>query len=252
MNTIVYHGSAADRNALREFEFAYEADRPKSGLGLNSLYLKKCKPKKLSSGERPWMVQVVITTPEMIVTDDFVELTCIEWEAVVVDEAHRLKNHNSKLAVNLRDSRFKFEHIVLLTGTPIQNDVQEFWTLLNFIDPESFSSMDDFMDRYGDIKSKERVDELHNEIRPYILRRLKEDVEKSVPPKEETLIEVELTLAQKKYYRALYEVSLPSNGGIGFVCTNTVSCEEKREIPSQKHQKVSRRSKSEQFSYAAA
>ena len=61
------------------------------------------------------------------------------------------------------------------------------------------------MERYGDMKSKERVDELHEEIRPYILRRLKEDVERSVPPKEETLIEVELTVAQKQYYRALYE-----------------------------------------------
>lgn len=61
------------------------------------------------------------------------------------------------------------------------------------------------MKSYGDMKSKERVDELHEEIRPYILRRLKEDVERSVPPKEETLIEVELTVAQKQYYRALYE-----------------------------------------------
>lgn len=61
------------------------------------------------------------------------------------------------------------------------------------------------MEQYGDMKSKERVDQLHEEIRPYILRRLKEDVEKSVPPKEETLIEVELTVLQKQYYRALYE-----------------------------------------------
>ena len=65
--------------------------------------------------------------------------------------------------------------------------------------------MEDFMDQFGDIKSKDRIDELHETIRPYILRRLKEDVEKSVPPKEETLIEVELTVLQKQYYRALYE-----------------------------------------------
>jgi chromodomain-helicase-DNA-binding protein 7 len=83
--------------------------------------------------------------------------------------------------------------------------VQEFWTLLNFIEPNEFDDEDDFVERFGDMKSKERVDELHEEIRPYILRRLKEDVEKSVPPKEETLIEVELTVAQKQYYRALYE-----------------------------------------------
>ena len=68
--------------------------------------------------------------------------------------------------------------------------MQELWTLLNFINPDTFDDLDDFLEHYGDIKSKEKVDELHETIRPYILRRLKEDVEKSVPPKEETLIEV--------------------------------------------------------------
>ena len=82
---------------------------------------------------------------------------------------------------------------------------REFWTLLNFIDPKEYDDIDDFMEEYGDMKSKERIDDLHEKIRPYILRRLKEDVEKSVPPKEETLIEVELTILQKQYYRALYE-----------------------------------------------
>ena len=151
------------------------------------------------------MVDVVITTPEMLVTDDYAELAAIKWEVLVVDEAHRLKNHSSKLASNLRDSRFQFESTLLLTGTPIQNNMQEMWTLLNIVDPDSFDDIDEFLDRYGDIKSKDRVDELHETIRPYILRRLKEDVEKSVPPKEETLIEVELTVLQKQYYRALYE-----------------------------------------------
>lgn len=86
--------------------------------------------------------------------------------------------------------------------------MEELWTLMHFINPHDFDSLDEFMDQYGDIKSKERVDELHETIRPYILRRLKEDVEKSVPPKEETLIEVELTTLQKQYYRALYEKNL--------------------------------------------
>ena len=204
LNTIIYHGSAEDRRLIRELEMAYEVNRP-SSIGMNQLYLRKCLPKRGAKYQSSWMVQVVITTPEMLVTDDFAELTAIDWDMLVVDEAHRLKNLNSKLGTNLRDSRFDFDHKLLLTGTPIQNDVQEFWTLLNFIDPEGFDDADEFLDKYGDMKSKERVDELHDEIRPYILRRLKEDVEKSVPPKEETLIEVELTVAQKKYYRALYE-----------------------------------------------
>ena len=116
-----------------------------------------------------------------------------------------MKNHSSKFAVKLRDAKLKFGFKLLLTGTPIQNDVQEFWTLLNFIDPDGFGDPDEFYEKYGDMKSKDRIDELHEQIRPYILRRLKEDVEKSVPPKEETLIEVELTVMQKQYYRALFE-----------------------------------------------
>ena len=61
------------------------------------------------------MTQVIITTPEMLVTDDFNELTAVEWELLVVDEAHRLKSHSSKLAVNLRDDRFVFKNTLLLT-----------------------------------------------------------------------------------------------------------------------------------------
>lgn len=205
LNAIIYHGSAKDRELIREHEFAFECDKPKSGVAFNSSYLKKCMPRGRSKLERQWMAQVVITTPELLVADDFSELTAVEWEVLVVDEAHRLKNHQSKLAVNLRDERFQFNHTLLLTGTPIQNDMKELWTLLNFIDPEQFKEMEEFLEKYGDIKSKERIDELHESIRPYILRRLKEDVEKSVPPKEETLIEVELTVLQKQYYRALYE-----------------------------------------------
>jgi chromodomain-helicase-DNA-binding protein 7 len=100
--------------------------------------------------------------------------------------------------MNLRDNRFRFQHKLLLTGTPIQNEIKEFWTLLNFIDPKNYADVEEFLKLYDNIKSKERIDELHENIRPYILRRLKEDVEKSVPPKEETLIEVELTITQKQ------------------------------------------------------
>lgn len=200
LNTIIYHGSAEDRRVLRELEMAYAEDRPKNSLSLN--YLQKCQTR--GQGQA-WMVDVLITTPEIMVAADAGELASVEWDVLVVDEAHRLKNHNSKLAETLRSSKFTFHHRILLTGTPIQNDVKEFWTLLHFIDPESFASSRVFLEKYGDMKDKETIDELHEEIRPYILRRLKEDVEKSVPPKEETLVEVELTLEQKQYYRALYE-----------------------------------------------
>lgn len=204
LNTCVYHGSAKDREYIREFEMAYETDRP-TNVSFNAHFLQKCHRRGAARWERTWMTQVVITTPEMLVTEDFLELTAVQWEVLVVDEAHRLKNHTSKLASNLRHERFHFGSTLLLTGTPIQNNMNEMWTLLNIVDPDKFDDVGEFLEKYGDMKSKERVDELHESIRPYILRRLKEDVEKSVPPKEETLIEVELTVLQKQYYRALYE-----------------------------------------------
>lgn len=74
-----------------------------------------------------------------------------------------------------------------------------------FIDEESFGDAEEFLEKYGDMKTKESVDELHETLRPYILRRLKEDVEKSMPAKEETIIETELTISQKIFYKALYE-----------------------------------------------
>ena len=169
LNTIVYHGSANDRERVRIDEFAFAKDRDKIGkVGVNEKYLNKVRNQwKGGKWERTWMAQVVITTPEMLVTDDFAELAAVEWEILVVDEAHRLKNHASKLANNLRDSRFVFNHSLLLTGTPIQNNMQELWTLLHFIDPDSFENLDGFMEKYGKLNNT-TVDELHETIRPYM------------------------------------------------------------------------------------
>lgn len=121
LNTIVYHGSAEDRHHIRQNEFAYLIDRPAS-IGANTVYLKKCTPAKKGGG--PWMANVVICTPEMLTAEDSHELAAVKWEVMVVDEAHRLKNHNSKLAITLRKDLFSFKHKVLLTGTPIQNDMK--------------------------------------------------------------------------------------------------------------------------------
>jgi len=205
LNAIVYHGGAEDRCILKQYEFAFIRDRPTTDAIPGRNYLMRCKNRKGGKADNPWMVDVVIATPEMLVTDDAFDLSAVNWDVLVVDEAHRLKNHNSKLGLNLRDDRFKFNFKILCTGTPIQNDMKELWTLMYFIDDKSFGDMDEFLEKYGNMKSKEAVDDLHETLRPYILRRLKEDVEKSMPPKEETIIDVELTLSQKQYYRALYE-----------------------------------------------
>ncbi|CAN0439936.1 unnamed protein product, partial [Laminaria digitata] len=81
----------------------------------------------------------------------------------------------------------------------------ELWTLLNLVDESKFKNKNAFIEEYGDLQDAEDVSKLQGNIKPYLLRRMKEDVEKAVPPKEETIIEVELTEIQKQYYRAIYE-----------------------------------------------
>ncbi|MGM5143005.1 SNF2-related protein, partial [Escherichia coli] len=77
--------------------------------------------------------------------------------------------------------------------------------MLNFCSPLEFCRKDEFVEKFGSLSDAQQVKELHNVLKPYLLRRVKEDVEKSLPPKEETIIEVALTPIQKKYYKAIYE-----------------------------------------------
>lgn len=67
---------------------------------------------------------------------------------------------------------------------------QELWALLHFADSERFSDLQEFLSQFGDLKDSGHVAQLHGVLKPYLLRRIKEDVEKSLPPKEETIIEV--------------------------------------------------------------
>uniref|UniRef100_A0A8C7EDS1 Helicase ATP-binding domain-containing protein n=1 Tax=Nothoprocta perdicaria TaxID=30464 RepID=A0A8C7EDS1_NOTPE len=138
----------------------------------------------------------LITTFEMILSD-CPELREIEWRCVVIDEAHRLKNRNCKLLDSLKHMDLVS---VLLTGTPLQNTVEELFSLLHFLEPSQFPSEAEFLKDFGDLKTEEQAI-----LKPMMLRRLKEDVEKNLAPKQETIIEVELTNIQKKYYRAILE-----------------------------------------------
>ena len=142
---------------------------------------------------------------------DYEEIAEVPWRAVVVDEAHRLRNINSKLlecfkAVVLKGQQaYGYQHRILMTGTPLQNNTQELWSLLNFIEPAKFPDMDKFAVRFGSMQTQEQVESLQRRIAPHLLRRVKEDVAKDIPPKEETIIDVELTTLQKQYYRAIFE-----------------------------------------------
>ncbi|KAG2523493.1 hypothetical protein JM16_002260 [Phytophthora kernoviae] len=185
MNCVVYHdseGGADIRAFLREqeFHFASEAHRRRGIYKFN----------------------VMVTSYQTLMMDAE-HLENIHWRYIVIDEAHKLKNREAKLLQVLHG--FTWDSCLLMTGTPLQNGVFELWCLLNFIEPDKFPSQQQFYDEFGDLSTAEQVAQLHEQLRPYMLRRVKEDVEKSIPPKEETIVDVELTTMQKKYYRAIFE-----------------------------------------------
>ncbi|KAG7326696.1 hypothetical protein KOW79_010097 [Hemibagrus wyckioides] len=183
INVIVYHGSQISRQMILQYEMYHRNEQGNIIPGLFKFH-------------------GVITTFEMIMAD-CPELKKVNWRCVVIDEAHRLKNRNCKLLEGLK--LMNLEHKVLLTGTPLQNSVEELFSLLNFLEPVQFPSESTFLEEFGDLKTEEQVKKLQAILKPMMLRRLKDDVEKNLAPKEETIIEVELTNIQKKYYRAILE-----------------------------------------------
>lgn len=190
LNIVFYHGSADARNFLVQQEFYYtDQFTPKA----DAAKLKKHHITKF---------HILITTYEVVLKDISV-LSKIKWKALIVDEAHRLKNPKARLFEELATVPRDF--CVLLTGTPLQNSTEELWALLHFSDPIAFKSKDDFIEKFGQLENAKQVSDLHLLLKPYLLRRVKEDVEKSLPPKEETIFEVFLTPIQKKYYKAIYE-----------------------------------------------
>uniref|UniRef100_A0A669BXR9 Chromodomain helicase DNA binding protein 6 n=1 Tax=Oreochromis niloticus TaxID=8128 RepID=A0A669BXR9_ORENI len=183
MNVIVYHGSQISRQMILQYEMFHRDPQGNTIPGVLKFH-------------------GLITTFEMIMAD-CPELKKLHWRCVVIDEAHRLKNRNCKLLEGLK--LMNLEHKVLLTGTPLQNSVEELFSLLNFLEPLQFPSESTFLEEFGDLKTDEQVKKLQAILKPMMLRRLKDDVEKNLAPKEETIIEVELTNIQKKYYRAILE-----------------------------------------------
>uniref|UniRef100_A0A8C8AU53 Chromodomain helicase DNA binding protein 1 like n=1 Tax=Otus sunia TaxID=257818 RepID=A0A8C8AU53_9STRI len=127
-----------------------------------------------------------------------------DWAALVVDEAHRLKNQSSLLYKTL--SEFSVGFSLLLTGTPIQNSLQELYSLLSFIEPDIFprEQVKDFVEYYQAIeKESEPAKELHNLLQPFLLRRVKSEVAAELPKKVEVVLYHGMSALQRKYYKAI-------------------------------------------------
>ena len=187
----------------------------------------------------PQAFDVLVTTYEMCLREK-PTLQKLSWEYIVIDEAHRIKNVDSALSQIVR--AFTSRSRLLITGTPLQNNLMELWSLLNFLLPDVFSSADDFeawfqrkgdtstetsqADDAGTIEAKPKddhdddadrhgsiVQQLHKVLRPFLLRRVKADVEQSLLPKKEINVFVGLSDMQRKWYKSLLEKDIEAVNG---------------------------------------
>ncbi|XWS29305.1 hypothetical protein CRYUN_Cryun24cG0017600 [Craigia yunnanensis] len=194
MNAIIYHGNKKVRDEIR----------------------RKHMPKVIGP-----KFPIVVTSYEMAMCDAKRCLRHYEWKYVVVDEGHRLKNFECKLVKELK--HLHAGNKLLLTGTPLQNNLAELWSLLNFILPDIFQSQEEFeswFDFSGKINgevSKEEIEEkrraqvvakLHAILRPFLLRRMKADVEQMLPRKKEIILYASLTEHQRNFQDHLLNKTL--------------------------------------------
>ncbi|OAY70014.1 ATP-dependent DNA helicase DDM1 [Ananas comosus] len=183
LSAIIYHGTRKERAEIRRKYMS-----------------KQISPK----------FPIIVTSYEVALNDAKL-LSHYKWKYVVVDEGHRLKNSKCILLRELR--RLQIENKLLLTGTPLQNNLAELWSLLNFILPDIFSSHQEFESWFNlsgrgnsenqpeENEEKRRVQvisKLHSILRPFLLRRMKEDVEKMLPRKKEIILYANITEHQKE------------------------------------------------------
>ncbi|KAJ8338893.1 hypothetical protein SKAU_G00356790 [Synaphobranchus kaupii] len=172
LNVVVYLGDISSRGMIRTHEWMHPQN------------------KRLK-------FNILLTTYEILLKDKSF-LGNVNWAFIGVDEAHRLKNDDSLLYKTMMD--FKSNHRLLITGTPLQNSLKELWSLLHFIMPEKFHSWDLFEQDHGKGRDSGYTS-LHKELEPFLLRRVKKDVEKSLPAKVEQILRVEMSAIQKQYYK---------------------------------------------------
>ncbi|KAI5811750.1 chromatin remodelling complex ATPase chain ISW1 [Peziza echinospora] len=157
---------------------------------------------------------VLITSYEMVLREK-AHLKKFAWEYIIVDEAHRIKNEESSLAQIIR--LFNSRNRLLITGTPLQNNLHELWALLNFLLPDVFgdsAAFDQWFETQGGDQDKV-VKQLHKVLRPFLLRRVKSDVEKSLLPKKELNLYIGMSEMQVRWYQKILEKDIDAVNGAG-------------------------------------
>lgn len=155
-------------------------------------------------------IHVLITSYNLIVGGgkDQMRLQRVKWHYMILDEAQAIKNNASRRWKTLLN--FQTRNRLLLSGTPIQNSMAELWALLHFIMPKLFDNHEQFQEWFSkDIEqhsmdqgelNKHQLKRLHLILQPFMLRRLKKDVEQEIAPKVEEIIQCDMTFRQKTLY----------------------------------------------------
>ncbi|KAL8676999.1 MAG: hypothetical protein Q9186_006534 [Xanthomendoza sp. 1 TL-2023] len=165
----------------------------------------------------------VVCTSYEICMKDKKYLANYQWKFIVVDEGHRLKNFNCKLVKELK--QYQADSRLILTGTPLQNNLSELWSLLNYLLPEAFSDLEKFQEIFDFTaaqdedseanqltkkKRQETISSLHTILKPFLLRRVKADVENHLPKKREYILYAPLTSIQRELYRKIKDGEIRS------------------------------------------
>ncbi|CAH8665097.1 unnamed protein product [Dicrocoelium dendriticum] len=173
-HVIVYSGERSVRTAFQDYEFRI----PNSG-GVPAFH-------------------VLITSHELAC----IERSCLQsfdWSVLVVDEAHRLKNKQSRLFKEA--SQYKASFKILLTGTPLQNNLEELFHLLYFVEPKTVTDFKTLTEKWAHMPKEERINSLHCQLKNHLLRRLKADVIRDLPKKSEISVMVDMSVLQRKLYK---------------------------------------------------
>jgi len=198
IDAVIYHGSKEVRKGLISSHFRGKQDKH---------------------------FPVMITSYEIVIRDAK-ELKKIPWKFVIIDEGHRLKNMNCRLIRELKMICGQANRL-LLTGTPLQNNLTELWSLLNFLLPDIFDDLDSFQAWFNFDFSREDNEEkvfqgemqqgvvtkLHQILRPFLLRRLKVDVELDLPQKYEYILFAWMSEWQSMMYTDLLKRELADSSG---------------------------------------
>ncbi|KDQ19888.1 hypothetical protein BOTBODRAFT_27309 [Botryobasidium botryosum FD-172 SS1] len=201
VRAVQYNGVAKSRDIIRQYELQHPGGAPK--------------------------YHVLVTTYDTIINQkDFTQVfkSVSRWEALIVDEGQRLKSDSSILFRRLNDLHSM--HRILMTGTPLNNNIRELFNLMNFLDPDEWDHLDELAREYEHL-TPELISELHTRLKPYFLRRIKIDVMQDLPAKREVFVPVSLTPIQKEVYKSILSQNLELLGNIAKLSsarsTSTVS-----------------------------